>query len=128
MSTGKRIIFPTQLMSAQSLAANANSLICNIQYIDNVAIQINLANASTLNGQFQLYGSNDYVPSGFNSDGPATNGNFIAITGLNSPIVSGNPSNILWNLTGLAFAYVQVQWTNVSGTGTGTIILTGKAS
>ncbi len=98
------------------------SLPSNIKYKDSVAVQLSWTGTPT--GTFAVQGSVDYNPGQPQSGGGQNAGHWTAIPLSPPPIASGSADQILMNLDQLAFPWIRVVYTNVSGTG----VLTGYIS
>jgi hypothetical protein len=114
-ANSKEYLPPVHVIKAASMASNITQVLpIYIQLLDNVAVQLNWTGTPT--GTFQISGSLDHTQD---SQGNITNaGTFIPITLSPSPAASGSASNILINLSGLSFPYIQVAYTATGGTGT----------
>jgi hypothetical protein len=110
------------------------STISNILHKDSVAIQLNWTGTPV--GSFYVQVSNDYKPALAQSEGcgAPNNGNWIQVpltnpltgsTALTKPTTDGNPMGI--NLNQLGWAWIQVVYTNSSGSGTLTGTITAKS-
>lgn len=123
MSASKRILAPYHVISAQSMTGDVTGAATNIQYLDNVSIQLNFTGTPT--GTFSIQGSLDHAES---SPGVVTNaGNWIAITLPTSPAASGSAGNILIDMQELSFPWVRIVYTHASGTGTLDAYISGKS-
>lgn len=91
----------------------------NIKYKDSVGIQLQWT--GTPSGTFQVQGSLDYNPGLPQSGGTANAGTWTNITLSPTPGASGSAGQILINMNQLGFPWIQVTYTNISGTG----VLTG---
>lgn len=110
------------------------SSISNILYKDSVGVQLQWSSSPT--GTFQILVSNDYRPSLIQSEGfgAPNSGTWVPlaiqnpVTGVTATTFStalGSPIAI--NLNQLAFAWLQVVYTNASGTGTLNGFITAKS-
>lgn len=119
----KNALGPYHLMNAVSMGASATSSAVGIQYLDNVAIQLNFTGTPT--GTFAVQGSLDYSQT---STGTVINaGNWIPLTLASSPVASGAAGTILLDLNQLSFPWVRVVYTRSSGTGTLDSYISAKA-
>jgi len=99
------------------MTGNLTSAITNIQFLDNIGIQLNFTGSPV--GYFQVQVSIDYAQD---NQGNVTNaGNwtplyFTQITSTNVPTSSGSP--IYLDLSELSAPWIQVTYTATSGSGT----------
>lgn len=116
----KNALAPIRFINAQTMAADVTSNPINIQYLDNISIQLNFTGTPT--GTFDLQGSLDYSPGPF-----ANTGNWISVTLPVAPVAAGAASQILLDLNQLSFPWVKIVYTRSSGTGTLNGYISGKA-
>ena len=121
----KTILQSYKVASAQSLAATFTTNPTVINYLDNIAYQIN-ATASGSSGTFTVQGSIDYK-----IEEPGTQvinpGNWVDLTLSGTPSLSGTDDTILINLNQLPFAAVRLKYTSsVAGSGTCDVYIEGK--
>lgn len=122
MSGRKNNLKRFQLFSAASLAGSLISAVTDIQFLDNIAIQLN-PTGTGLNGTFAVQGSLDYNKI----NGTVTNpGTWISLTLNPSPTVSGTGTPILIDMTELSFPFIRVIYTAVAGTGSVDGYISGK--
>lgn len=122
----RKNIVVTKIASAQSLAANFTSIPTIINYLDNVAYQINITTSNST-GTFAVQASLDYAVSEPGTQ--VTNSGTWATLPLGggTPSVSGANDTILINLNQLPFAAVRLQYTStVAGTGVADIYIEAK--
>lgn len=107
-----RMISPTTIMAAGVMTGTAviTSAVLDILSLVNVAFQLKWT--GTPNGTFSVQGSQDNVT--FNDIGATI-----------SPAVGSADSRLI-NISGVAFRYIQVVYTNTSSTGVLTIIGSAK--
>lgn len=116
----KNALTPIQFISAQSMTGTITSNPINVQYLDNISIQLNFTGTPT--GTFELQGSLDYSP------GPLANtGNWIGMVLPEVPVASGSADTILIDMMQLSFPWIRVVYTPTSSTGTLNGYLSGKA-
>jgi hypothetical protein len=110
------------------------STVSNIIHKDNVSVQLDWTGSPV--GNFQIQVSNNYKPSLQQSEGygAPNNGTWTplyvsndqtAAAAINIPTSAGNP--ITLNLTQLAWGWLQIVYTNTSGSGILTAITLAKA-
>lgn len=98
------------------------SAVTNIQYLDNIGVQLNFTGTPT--GNFSVQVSADYAQD---SSGNVTNaGNWIALSLSPSPAATGSGSNIYIDITEISAPWIRVVYTKTSGTGTLNGYITGK--
>jgi hypothetical protein len=116
MSSTRGYLKPYIIIPAgTSLGANITSAVTSINYLDNVAIQINCVTSDAI-GTFDVEGSLDYA---VDTLGNVTNsGIWIPITLAVAPTLAGVNLDILLDLNQLSFPYIRVTYARTSGTGT----------
>lgn len=103
--------------------ATVLSAITNIEYIDNVGIQVNITSGSPT-GTFDVTISGDHFEV---NKVVQTAGTFIALgTIYRATITSGSPATIYFDLSFLSAPYVQLLWTKGSGAGNFDAFIVGK--
>lgn len=111
-----------KVVDAHSLAASFNSDPTNINFLDNVGYEIDLSGAATFNGSIAVQASNSYKQD---DEGNVVNtGTWITLT--SQAIVAGSPSNSLFSLNQVPFAYLRLSITRTSGTGTMSAYVSAK--
>ena len=112
----KNVITAYKILDAESLAANFESNVTNIEYLDNVGIQIVTDSVTDNTGQFSIQVSNDNVT--FED---------ITVTPTISALADTD-TQIFVNLNQLPFSYVRIKFAAAGGTpdGTATAFLTAK--
>lgn len=111
------------ISSGDMSAASITSLVTNIQWLDNVGIQLNWTGTSPV-GTVSVEVSADYEQD---DQGNVTNaGNWVAITLSPTPSVSGNSGSIYLDLNQLSAPWIRTKYTKVSGIGTLNSFITGK--
>ena len=128
MSRGKDVLKPyaiiggTSGVSGDMSAASITSLVTNIQYIDNICLELTFTGSPT--GTFSVEGSVDYRQD-FNGN-VQNAGHWVPITLPTAPVASGAPGSILIDMNQLSFPYIRVVYTKTSGTGSLTATIGGK--
>lgn len=119
----KNVLVPFQTITNGDMsAASITSLVSEIQYLDDIAIQMNWSGSPV--GTFAIQGSLDYAQD---YAGNVTNaGNWIALTLNPIPAATGSSGNWLVNLDGLSFPAIRLVYTKTSGTGTLNAFISGK--
>lgn len=112
----KNVITPYKLLDNQSLAADFESPKVNIQYLDNVAIQMITDSVSDNTGQLSIQVSNDEVNWQDLDLDPAI------------PALADADAQVFVNMSQLAFAWIRVKFVAAGGTPDGTVdaIITAK--
>lgn len=115
MSRGKDVLKPYLIVTNGNMAsASITSSATNIQYLDNVCIELIFTGTPT--GAFEVQGSVDYQQD---ANGNITNaGHWVPITLPSSPVASGVAGTILIDMNQLSFPYIRVVYTRTSGSGT----------
>lgn len=132
----KDVSEPFQNIVAQTMTGTSQifSSISNILHKDSVGVQLDWTGSPT--GSFEIKVSNNYKPALAQSEGfgAPNNGTWISLaienplTGIVATTFStGLGSPIAINLNQLAFAWLQVVYTNASGTGVLTGNITAKS-
>lgn len=113
-------VYQTFTNAAMSGTAVIVSSISAIQYKDSISFQMQWT--GTPSGSFAVQGSLDYNPGNPQTGGPANTGTWTSVNALdvngNAPNALGAAGQILFNMNQLAFPWVRMQYTNISGTGT----------
>lgn len=124
MSGRKDSLVKFQIVNQGDLSqATVISAITNIQYMDNIGIQINITSGSAT-GAFDAQISADHFEVGGNVK---VAGTFISLgSTYTATVTSSSPSNIYFDLTQLSAPYVQLLWTRVSGSGRFDAFIVGK--
>lgn len=118
MSGRKNALIPYNLIKAGDLSGNLTSDPVVIQYLDNIAVQLNCTGAAV--GAFAIEVSLDYNQSTKNP------GNWVAVTLPAVPSLSGSSKNIFIDLNQLAAAAMRVTYARTSGTGAVDAFITAK--
>lgn len=124
MSGRKDSLVKYQIVKSGDLSqASVISAITNIQYMDNIGIQVNITSGSP-NGSFNAQVSADHMEV---NKVVTVAGTFISLSSqYAATVTSGSPSSIYFDLTQLSAPYVQLLWTRVSGSGTFDAFVVGK--
>lgn len=102
--------------------ATITSSVTNIQFLDNIGIQLTFTGAPV--GTFEVQVSADYAQD---DNGNVTNaGNWTSITLSPSPAAAGSGSTIYIDMNQLSAPWIRVKYTKTSGTGTLNGYITGK--
>lgn len=128
MSGRKNILSPTiPLATAQSLAANFTTVPTIIDYLDNVAYQINVSTTNST-GTFSVQASLDYEQG--NGLDNARTGNWVTLTlggSTAAPVVAAANDSIMIYLNQLPYRAVRLSYAStVAGTGTASIYIMSK--
>jgi hypothetical protein len=118
MSGRKNALIPYHLISAGDLSDDLTSDIVIIQYLDNIALQLNCVGTAV--GTFAVEVSLDYNQSTKNP------GTWVAVSLPEVPAVAGADKNIFIDLNQLAASALRVTYTSTSGTGTVNAYIAGK--
>lgn len=103
--------------------ATITSAVSNIQFLDDIGIQLNFTGTPT--GTFAVQVSIDYAQD---SQGVVTNaGNWIGITLSPAPVASGSADQIFIDIQQISAPWIRVVYTKTSGTGTLNGYISAKA-
>lgn len=129
VSATKKTILKFQCITSGDMSLSSlTSPVTNIQFLDNIGIQINYSGSPV--GKFNVQVSADYAQD---SQGNVTNaGNwasisFLVFSGSITDIsVPGSTSPIYLDITQISAPWIRVIYTKTSGTGTANVFLTAK--
>jgi hypothetical protein len=124
MSGRKNNLSSFQIIPTQSGASTITSRATNIQFLDNIGIQINFT--GTLSGTIAVQVSADYAQNTVGSSNVSSPGNWIPVPTLSAIIASSEPSSVYFDINQISSPYIQAVWTPTSGTGNITAIITAK--
>lgn len=110
------------ITSGDMSQASITSSVTNIQYLDNIGIQLNFTGVPV--GTFAVQVSADYLQDDYGNVQNA--GNWIPLTLSPSPAASGAAAQIYLDLNQLSAPWIRVVYTKTSGTGTLNGYITGK--
>lgn len=107
-----------QIESAKSLAADFTTEATVIQWLDNVAYQINVTTTNSV-GSFIVQASLDYIPSDNPMiDGMANSGNWVDLNLTATPVVNAANDSILIDLNQLPYKAIRLKYVkDTAGTG-----------
>lgn len=112
MSGRKNVLTPIHSIVNGDMTTTLTSLITNIQYLDNVCVQLNFTGTPT--GNFYVQTSLDGL-------------NWINLNLSPTPLASGSADQILLDLGNLSFPQIRVQYVPTSGSGTLNMYLGAKS-
>jgi hypothetical protein len=116
MSGRKNNLRKYKMISAASMGANITSAVTNIQFCDNVSIQLVWSGGGTPVGTVAVQVSLDYAQDTL---GNVTNSGTWSDLPLNpTPAVSGNSGSIYLDLNQLSAPWIRTVYTRTSGSGT----------
>jgi len=123
MSARKNILAPFPIIEDGDMSlASLTSEITNIQYLDNIVIELDFTGTPT--GTFEVQGSLSFERDIY---GNVTNpGNWTALNLVSSPVASGVAGTILIDMNQLSFPYIRVVYTRTGGTGVLNALIGGK--
>lgn len=115
MSSRKNNLLKFPIITAGDMSLSSlTSTVTNIQYLDNVCIQLNFTGTPT--GTFEVQVSLDHAQD---SNGNVTvAGNWTALTLDPSPSASGSGSTTFIDINQTSAPWIRVVYTKTSGTGT----------
>lgn len=119
MSGRKNFLLQAPIVTAGDMSGNLTSKVTNIQGLDNIGIQWNVA-TGTPSGTVSVQVSIDHNEA----PAAAVTGNWVTLS--SQVITSGSPSPIIFNLQGLATMWIRTIYTASGGTGTGNAFICGK--
>lgn len=124
MSGRKQVLTPFKIIDAVSMGASFTTDPVNIQFLDNVSIQLAWASADAV-GTFEIECSNDCKVDG---NGAYVSGTFYALTfspSLAQP--SSDSQGYLIEINQSPHAWLRIKYTRSSGTGTANATIAAKA-
>lgn len=122
MSSRKNTLKLFQIITAGNMASGSiTSSITDIQFIDNISLQLNISGSPT--GTFSVQGSIDHQQD--TQGNVSVDGNWVDL-GLGLAVTAGNPTNILIDLNQASYSYVRVVYTRTSGSGTLNAFISAK--
>ena len=115
MSGRKNALLKYAIISSGDMStASITSAVTNIEYLDNIWIQLNFTGTPT--GTFAVQVSGDYSQG---TGGTVLNaGNWTDLTLSTSPVASGAASTIFIDMNQISAPWIRVVYTKTSGTGT----------
>lgn len=120
----KNVLIKYQIVTAGDMSGNLTSKVTNINYLDNIGVQLNMSGSPT--GTFQIQVSADYAQDEFGNVQNA--GNWVPLVLTPAPIVTaGSPSFIYIDLNQLSSPWIRTVYTAGSGSGTLNAFITAKA-
>lgn len=119
----KNQLLSYKISTAQSLAASGNSAVTNIQFLDNIGIQVNIL-SGTPTGSFQVQISADYKQD--NNGNVLVAGNWIDLTTAILAVTAGSPAQLYFDLNQLSSPWIRLRYVRTSGTGTADAFITAK--
>lgn len=122
MSGRKNTLLKYQTLTSGSMAGNLTSAVTNIQFLDNICMQMNWTTADAV-GTFNVQGSADYAQDDYGN--VTTTGNWVSIPAL-ATAAGGASGNALLDMQQLSFPWIRVTYTRTSGSGTANIFISGK--
>lgn len=122
MSRKNNLLRFQNIVNGDMSQASITSTVSNIQFLDNIGIQLNFTGTPT--GSFAVQLSIDYAQD---DQGNVTNaGNWVPITFTTPPVAAGAPGTIYLDLNQLSAPWIRVVYTKGSSTGTLQGFITGK--
>lgn len=114
MSRGKNTLKKYQNVTAGDMSASITSPATNIQFLDNVGVQLHFTGTPT--GAFSVEVSMDHEQD---SQGVVSNaGNWVALPLSPSPVASGAAGDIYIDMNQLSAPWIRTVYTRTSSTGT----------
>lgn len=120
----KNVLAPVLLVSGQTLSAGFTTTPTNIDFLDNVAYQINVSTTNSV-GTFTVQVSLDYVPP--NANTLANTGNWTDLNLSAVPTVAAANDTIGISMTQLPYRAIRLKYNSTNaGTGTCSIYIQAK--
>jgi len=120
----KNALTRTQLLTNGDMSTSSlTSAVLEIQYLDDIGVQLNFTGTPT--GTFQVQVSADHQQDA--QGNVTTAGNWVPITFSSSPVASGAAGTVYLDIATLSAPYLRVVYTRVSGSGTLNVFATGKS-
>ena len=122
MSSTKNVLRKWDAIVAGSMATNITSPVTNVQFLDNICIQLNFTGTPT--GTFSVEVSVDHEQD---SQGAVTQaGNWVALPLEPTPVAAGSADQIILDLNQISQPWIRVIYTATSGTGSLDMIISAK--
>jgi hypothetical protein len=119
--SGKKVLLPYKLVNAVSMGTSITSDPTNVQYIDNIGLQITATGTPT--GTLEVQGTASAEDP---RDGSSTQWDALTFDPA-LPAFTGAPASILININQFPFSRLRVVYTRTSGTGSLDVTVVGKA-
>lgn len=119
----KNVLLPYNIVDAVSMGADITSKPINTQFLDNIGVQIKWTSSDAV-GVIEIQGSNNCKVDG---NGAYVSGDFYALTfspSLTQP--ASNNGGYLVNINQFPYSFLRVFYDRTSGTGTLSVVVTGK--
>lgn len=122
MSSTKNVLRKWDAIVAGSMATNITSPVTNVQFLDNICIQLNFTGTPT--GTFSVEVSIDHEQD---SQGAIIQaGNWVALPLDPTPVAAGAADQIILDLNQISQPWIRVIYTATSGTGSLDMIISAK--
>ena len=122
MGSTKNILRQWQAVSAGNMATSITSPVTNVQFLDNISVQLNFTGTPT--GTFAIEVSVDYAQD---AQGVVTNaGNWVALPLTPTPSASGAADQIIIDLNQISQPWMRMVYTAGSGAGSLNMYVTAK--
>ena len=115
----KNFLGPFTVLTSTTMSGSLTSSVTDIRYLDQVSIAIAASGNAT--GAFSVQGSLDYY-----KDGSVVNtGTWVSLALTPSPALTGS-GNILIDMNLLSFPYIRTTYLNAGGSGSLSVMVSGK--
>lgn len=115
----KKVLLKFQTITAGSMAGNLASSVTNIEFLDNIGVQLNFTTSDAV-GTFQVQVSMDYSPVN------PTAANWINLSLSPAPVAASANDSIYIDLNQLSAPWIRTTYTRTSGSGTLDAFICGK--
>lgn len=119
--SGKKALLPYKLVDAESMGATVTSDPTNVQYLDNIGLQVTATGTPTGTISVEATASSEDP-----RDGSAAQWDELTFDPV-LPAIAGAPISFLINLNQIPFSRIRVVYTRTSGTGVLNVTVAGKA-
>lgn len=122
MSSTKNVLRKWDAIVAGDMSGNITSPVTNVQFLDNISIQLNFTGTPT--GTFDVEVSVNHEQD---SQGVVTeSGNWVALPLNPAPVASGSADQIIIDLNQISQPWIRVVYTAGSGSGSLNMIISAK--
>jgi len=119
----KNTLLKFQTITAGNASGNLTSAVTNIQRLDDVGIQVNVA-SGTPSGILQVQISADYSQD--NNGNVLNAGHWVDLNGVSQTLTAGAPSPVYFDMEELSAPWIRLVFTHTGGSGTIDAFITAK--
>jgi len=123
MSGRKNTLRKFKIVSAASMAADVTSSVTNIQFLDNIGIQVNVL-SGTPTGTLQVQVSADHEQD--TEGNVIVAGNWVDLVPAQQAITAGAPAQTYFDLNQLSAPWIRLKYNHTSGSGSMDAFITAK--